>query len=81
MNKIGKIIKQERLKNKLTLQELSNLFNISVSNLSKIEDELKEMFDLKSIDYIISTSDKIWIRGKDIYCDTARLIDNLKFNE
>ena len=37
MNKIGKIIKQERLKNNLTLQELSNLSNISVSTLSKIE--------------------------------------------
>ena len=63
MNKIGKILKQERLKNNLTLQELSSISNISISNLSKIENELKEMFDLKSIDYIISTSDKIWIRG------------------
>ena len=39
MNRIGKILKQERLKNNLTLQELSNISNISVSSLSKIEND------------------------------------------
>ena len=39
MIKIGNILKQERLKNNLTLQELSNLSNISVSTLSKIEND------------------------------------------
>ena len=39
MNKIGKILKQERLKNNLTLQELSNISNISISTLSKIEND------------------------------------------
>ena len=39
MNKIGKILKQERLKNNLTLQELSNISNISVFTLSKIEND------------------------------------------
>ena len=39
MNKIGKIIKQERLKNNLTLQELSSISNISISTLCKIEND------------------------------------------
>ena len=48
MNKIGKILKQERLKNNLTLQELSNISSISVSTLSKIEnDKDKDKDDYK----------------------------------
>lgn len=39
MNRIGKILKQERLKNNLTLQALSNISNISISTLSKIEND------------------------------------------
>lgn len=39
MNKIGKILKQERLKNNLTLQTLSNISNISISTLSKMEND------------------------------------------
>ena len=39
LNKIGNIIKQERLKNNLTLQELSSISNISISTLSKIEND------------------------------------------
>ena len=39
MNKIGKILKQERLKNNLTLQALSNISNISISTLSKMEND------------------------------------------
>ena len=39
MNKIGKILKQKRLKNNLTLQELSNISNISISTLNKIEND------------------------------------------
>ena len=39
MNKIGKILKQERLKNNLTLESLSNISNISISTLSKIEND------------------------------------------
>ena len=39
MNKIGKILKQERLKNNLTLEELSNISNISISTLSKMEND------------------------------------------
>ena len=37
MNKIGKILKQERIKNNLTLETLSNMTNISISTLSNIE--------------------------------------------
>lgn len=37
MNKIGKILKQERIKRNLTLKELSNISNISISTLRKIE--------------------------------------------
>jgi len=33
------------------------------------------------IDYVILTPNEIGIRGKDIYYDTTRLIDNLKLNE
>lgn len=39
INKIGKILKQERLKNNLTLQALSNISNISISTLSKMEND------------------------------------------
>lgn len=39
INKIGRIIKQERLKNKLTLEALSNISNISISTLSKMEND------------------------------------------
>ena len=39
MNKIGKILKQERLKNNLTLEALSNISNISISTLSKMEND------------------------------------------
>lgn len=39
MNKIGKILKQERIKNNITLEALSNISNISVSTLSKIEND------------------------------------------
>ena len=39
LNKIGKILKQERLKNNLTLQALSNISNISISTLSKMEND------------------------------------------
>lgn len=34
---LGMIIRNERLKNNLTLEDLSNLTNISVSELDKIE--------------------------------------------
>ena len=37
LNKIGKRLKQERLKNNLTLETLSNMTNISISTLSNIE--------------------------------------------
>ena len=39
INKIGNISKQERLKNNLTLQELSNISNIFISTLSKMEND------------------------------------------
>ena len=39
INKIGKILKQERLKNNLTLKALSNISNISISTLSKVEND------------------------------------------
>lgn len=39
INKIGKILKQERLKNNLTLEALSNISNISISTLSKMEND------------------------------------------
>ena len=39
MNKIGKRLKQERLKNNLTLETLSNMTNISISTLSNIEND------------------------------------------
>ena len=39
INKIGNILKQERLKNNLTLQALSNISNISISILSKMEND------------------------------------------
>lgn len=42
MNKIGKILKQERLKNNLTLETLSNMTNISISTLSNIENDKVE---------------------------------------
>ena len=39
MNKIRTILKQGRLKNNLTLQALSNISNISISTLSKMEND------------------------------------------
>ena len=39
MNKIGKILKQERIKNKLTLKALSDITDISISTLSNIEND------------------------------------------
>ena len=39
LNKIGKILKQERIKNNLTLETLSNMTNISISTLSNIEND------------------------------------------
>ena len=42
MNKIGKRLKQERLKNNLTLKTLSNMTNISISTLSNIENDKVE---------------------------------------
>ena len=39
MNKIGQILKQERLKNNLTLQALYNISNIPISTLSKMEND------------------------------------------
>ena len=42
MNKIGKRLKQERLKNNLTLETLSNMTNISISTLSNIENDKVE---------------------------------------
>jgi transcriptional regulator with XRE-family HTH domain len=39
LNKIGKILKQERIKNNLTLEALSNISNISISTLSKMEND------------------------------------------
>ena len=45
------------------------------------ERELRKMFNLKNTDYVISTPNEIGIKGKNIYYDTARLIDNLKLNE
>lgn len=42
INKIGKILKQERIKNNLTLETLSNMTNISISTLSNIENDKLE---------------------------------------
>lgn len=42
LNKIGKILKQERIKNKLTLKTLSNMTDISISTLSNIENDKTE---------------------------------------
>jgi transcriptional regulator with XRE-family HTH domain len=39
LNRIGKIIKEERIKNNLTLETLSELSNISISTLSKMEND------------------------------------------
>ncbi len=39
LNKIGKILKQERIKNKLTLKALSDITDISISTLSNIEND------------------------------------------
>lgn len=39
INKIGKILKQERIKNNLTLETLSNMTNIYISTLSNIEND------------------------------------------
>ena len=37
MNIIGNVLKEERLKNNLTIEELSNISNISISTISKLE--------------------------------------------
>ena len=42
LNKIGKILKQERIKNNLTLKKLSNMTDISISTLSNIENDKTE---------------------------------------
>ena len=42
LNKNGKRLKQERLKNNLTLETLSNMTNISISTLSNIENDKVE---------------------------------------
>ena len=39
INKIGNLIRQERIKRNLTLSTLSELSNISISTLSKIEND------------------------------------------
>lgn len=39
INKIGNLLKQERIKRKLSLRTLSELSNISISTLSKIEND------------------------------------------
>lgn len=39
LNKIGHLLKQERIKKQLTLQALSKLSNISISTLSKLEND------------------------------------------
>ena len=39
LNKIGKRLKQERLKNNLTLETLSNMTNISISTLINLEND------------------------------------------
>ena len=44
MNKIGNLIKKERIKNNLTLTELSKISSIPISTLSRIEnDKLKNV--------------------------------------
>ena len=45
------------------------------------EEPLREFFNLKESDYVISTPNEIGIRGNDIYNDTARLIENLDLEE
>ena len=42
LNKIGNRLKQERLKNNLTLETLSNMNDISISTLSNIENDKME---------------------------------------
>lgn len=44
INKIGNLLKQERIKKNLTLETLSNISDISISTLSKLEnDKLKNV--------------------------------------
>ena len=45
------------------------------------EEPLREFFNLKDTDYVISTPNEIGISGGDIYRDTARLIENLDLEE
>ena len=45
------------------------------------ERPLREMFNLKDSDYVISTPNEIGIRGNDIYRDTIRLIENLNLED
>ena len=42
LNKIGERLKQERVKNNLTLKALSNMTDISISTLSNIENDKTE---------------------------------------
>lgn len=60
LNKIGKILKQERIKNKLTLKALSDITDISISTLSNIENissvflyRLSKVFNI-DYDYLLS---------------------------
>lgn len=39
INKIGNLLKQERIKKNLTLESLSSISDISISTLSKIEND------------------------------------------
>lgn len=45
------------------------------------EESLRNFFNLKDTDYVISTPNEIGIGGGDIYKDTARLIENLSLEE
>ena len=45
------------------------------------EQPLREFFNLKDSDYVISTPNEIGISGNDIYRYTARLIENLNLEE
>ena len=44
INKIGNLLKQERIKRKMSLRTLSELSSISISTLSKLEnDKIKNL--------------------------------------
>lgn len=65
MNKIGKILKQERLKNNLTLRALSNISNISISTLSKMEND--NIRNVSSVFLFKICYTKIKIKGRYIW--------------